>query len=472
MGDTTLPLKGHLGPRVVTAAAALCCAVASALVAVGLASHSTLVAMLPVGLCVGIIVVIIALRRFAAFVLVMLVARASLDATKLAPDSTTAQLLTPSTIVGVLFIIAATLWLVATYHERGRLPGSGVRTALVALVCASAVSVPNAVDPLTSAGQVLRLLTIVLMYVVLEQLMVDPKMMRRVLVAVFCSAIFPILYTAFGFLAGHPPTELKGSTTRVVGTFVQSNEFGAYLMLLIIVGVAVFPHVQGRLRRGLAGLLVACAICLVLTYTIVALVGVFVGLVVVGMKQSKRVLLALAAALVLTLGLAPALSARLAAIINASTYTQGSTHSGNSLAWRLEYWAQIVHLADRNPATGIGYGMTALLTQQGAAAHNDYLRAYVETGLVGLAVYLVVIVVLIRLGLRAVRAAPPGTLDHSVAVGYLGCAVALALASVSSNTITGVAKLWYFVAFAAAASSVIRRSSHSRNETGVAAEAR
>jgi O-antigen ligase len=212
------------------------------------------------------------------------------------------------------------------------------------------------------------------------------------------------------------------------------------------------------------------------------------------MKQSKRVLLALAAALVLTLGLAPALSARLGAIINASTYTQGPTHAGNSLAWRLDYWAQIVHLADRNPATGIGYGMTSAVTQQGAAAHNDYLRAYVETGLVGLAVYLVVIVVLIRLGLRAVRAARPGTFDYSIAVGYLGCALALALASVSSNVITGVAKLWYFVAFAAAASSVLRRSrtpspqhedgatvthapsenlsSHSRNETGVAAEAR
>src|SRR5262249_374964 len=149
----------------------------------------------------------------------------------------------------------------------------------------------NAVDPKTSLVQVLRLLTIVLMYVVLEQLMADPRMMRRALVADFCSAIFPILSTAPAYLAGHPPTELKGSTTRVIRTFVNSNEFGAYLMLLIIFGVAMFPHVHGRVRAGLGGLLAACAVCLVLTYTIAALLGTFVGLVVVGFKQSKRVVL-------------------------------------------------------------------------------------------------------------------------------------------------------------------------------------
>jgi O-antigen ligase len=161
--------------------------------------------------------------------------------------------------------------------------------------------------------------------------------------------------------------------------------------------------------------------------------------------------------------LTPALSDRLGVVTNAATYAgEGAAH-GNSLAWRIEYWAQIVHLADGNPATGIGYGMTGYLAQEGKSPHNDYLRAYVETGLIGLAVYLVVIVLLIRLGLRAVRAAPPGTLDRGVAVGYLGCAVALALTSVASNEIVSVVILWYFVALAAMASAVLRRATRTRS---------
>ncbi len=469
MSDSALPLNGRGVPGVLVALAALCCGAAAALTAVGVASHSTLLVLLPVALCAGIIVALIALTRFAVFVLLMLLVRASVDAGNLSSSDAAAQLLTPSTIIGVLFIVAAALWLVAAYRQQGRLPGSGLRTALVVLVWASLVSVPNAVDPKESLSDVLRLLAIVLMYTVLEQLMADPKMMRRALVAVFCSAIFPILYTAAGFLMGNPPVEVKEGVTRVVGTFVQSNAFGAYLMLLIIVGAALFPHVHGRVRTGLLVLLIVCGVCLVLTYTIAALLGTLLGLVVVAMRQSKRLLLAIAATLVLAVSLAPTLTERLGAVTNASTYA-GSIHGGNSLAWRISYWSQIVHLADRNPATGIGYGMTAYLTAQGKQPHNDYLRAYVETGLIGLAVYLVVIVLLVGLGLRAVRVAPPGSLDRGVAVGYLGCAVAMATTSLGSNEINGVAQLWYFVAFAAAASAVVRRASAHRDAE--AAEAR
>lgn len=130
-----------------------------------------------------------------------------------------------------------------------------------------------------------------------------------------------------------------------------------------------------------------------------------------------------------------------------------------------------MHLADKNPATGIGYGMTSYLTTQAKMPHNDYLRAYVETGLVGLAVYLAVIVLLLRLGLRAVRLAPAGTLDRGVAVGYLGCAVALAMTSFTANEINGVAQLWYFVAFAAAASAVVRRAATNHGADRVGQEA-
>ena len=461
MSETTLPLQGRRAAgTVATAAAAVCCGIAAALTAVGISGQSTLLVLLPVVLCAGIIIGIIALTRFAVFVLLMLLIRSSIDAFQLAPGDTASRLLTPSTIVGVLFIVAAAMWLIAAYRTQGGLPGSGLRTALVALVCVSLVSVPGAVNPGMSLASVMRLLAIVLMFVVLEQLMLDPRMMRRALVAVFCSAIFPIVYTAGGFLTGNPPVEVKGDVTRVVGTFAQSNAFGAYLMLLIIVGAAVFPHAQGRVRAGLAVLLAASATCLVLTYTIAALLGVLVGLIVVGIRQSKRLLLAVGVVLVLAVGVGvvPTLSDRLGAAADASTYAlQGSAHAGNSLAWRLSYWSEIAHLADRNPATGVGYGMTSYLTQEGKQPHNDYLRAYVETGVIGLLVYVAVIVLLIRLGLNAVRKAPPGTLDRAVAVGYLGCAVALALTSVASNKINGVAQLWYFVAFAAAASAVLRR---------------
>jgi hypothetical protein len=57
---------------------------------------------------------------------------------------------------------------------------------------------------------------------------------------------------------------------------------------------------------------------------------------------------------------------------------------------------------------------------------------------------------------RALRRAPPGGLARGVAVGFAGCAVAFVAVSAASNVISNVVTLWYFVAFAAAASAVAR----------------
>lgn len=455
---------GTLAPRrfvnvrnIVTMVAALCCGAGAALTAVGAAGDTKLLVLLPAIICAGVIVTLIAMTRFAAYVFLMLLIRASLDATKLTAGDTVARLLTPSTVVAVLFIVAAGLWLIGQYRTLGRLPGSGLRTALVVLLCASALSIVHATKLVPSAADVLRLLAIVLMFVVLEQLMADRRRMKQALLAIFLSAIFPLLYAAMGYATGNPAVEDKGGITRLTATFVQSNAFAGYLMLIVIVGVAIFPHVQGKLRLGLALLLGTCGIALVLTYTLAALVGAFVGLVIVALKQSKRLLIVLAVAVVLALAVASPLSSRLSTITG-----QGSSASAgqgeSSLAWRLGYWTEIIPLADQSPLTGIGYGMTGYITQQGKQPHNDYLRAYVETGLIGLVAYLIFIWMLVRTGIRAARAAPRGTLDYGVAVGYLGCAVAMALVSVVSNKVDGVAQLWYLVAFAAAASSITRRA--------------
>ena len=92
------------------------------------------------------------------------------------------------------------------------------------------------------------------------------------------------------------------------------------------------------------------------------------------------------------------------------------------------------------------------------------MRAYVETGLVGLIAYISVHVSLIALGRRARKLSRPGTLDRGIAAGFLGCAFAFLAVSVVANVISGVVNLWYFFAFAAAASAVVHRAQHGERE--------
>jgi O-antigen ligase len=137
----------------------------------------------------------------------------------------------------------------------------------------------------------------------------------------------------------------------------------------------------------------------------------------------------------------------------------GAPNSGNTLAWRLSYWTEVLPLANRNPVTGIGLNMTQYNTDKAKQPHNDFIRAYVETGLVGFIAYLSMMIALIGMGRRAVRTVTEPGLDRGVAIGFLGCAVAFLAVSFVANVISNVVNLWYFFTFAAAASAIVNRRS-------------
>lgn len=410
--------------------------------------------LLPTLAAATVILTALALTKFAGFVFVMLLVRASVDLAQAEDGSALGQLLLPSTLMAVLFIVASGVWLAAQHRASGGLPGSGLRRALLVFLCAVALSMATASDPLDSAADVLRLLAVVLMFASLERLLAEGTPIRYVVAAVFLSAVFPVVYTSVGYAVGSPPVEVKGELTRVVGTFAQSNGFGRYLMLIIIVGVAVYPHVRGWLKAGFTALLALCGVFLILTSTLTAIVGTVIGLVVVGLRQSKVVLVgALVAAMVAAA--TPPVSERITSLTTG--YSTSTASRANTLDWRLDYWSEILPLAKENPLTGIGFGMTEEHTAEAKQPHNDYIRAFVETGIVGLLAYLGLLIVMIQTGLLAVRLAPAGSLDRSVAVGYLGAAVSVSIASFASNEITDVVLLWYLVAFAAAASAIVLR---------------
>jgi putative inorganic carbon (HCO3(-)) transporter len=99
---------------------------------------------------------------------------------------------------------------------------------------------------------------------------------------------------------------------------------------------------------------------------------------------------------------------------------------------------------------------TKFSTTKAKQPHNDFIRAYVETGLVGLFAYVAMLVSLVLLGRRAIRRTRKGTFERGVAAGFLGCAVAFIAVSFVANVISNVVNLWYFIAFAACASAIVK----------------
>lgn len=406
----------------------------------------------------------LALTEFRAFIFVVLLARPSIDLVKLSGSSSgntatnglAQRGLDPSSMLAVLVLLTGILWLIAQYRAKGPTQPFPLRWPMLAFGAASFLSALTSQRPTTSLMEALRISAVIVMFLILAQLLIDEGTTRLLLTASFASMLFPLVYTLVGFVTGGPPSEVKGSFTRITGPFGQSNTFGRYLMLMIVMGVALLPYLDRRRRTVLTLMLSLSGVFLVLTYTRTAIIGCVIGLVVVGLVQSKRLLIGLGALGVLSLTAVPSLMSRFSVL----TATDNTGASGNSLMWRIGYWFQVVKLANKNPITGIGLDMTQYNTDAEKQPHNDFLRAYVETGVVGFVAYVWLLASLVRTGWSAVRLSTPGTLDRGIAAGALGCATAFVAASLFANLFSNVVTLWYLATFAAAAVGVVLRARH------------
>jgi len=447
------------------AAAALVCA-AAMVSGISAGGDNKSLVVLPLVGVVGIAVGVLALTRFAPFVLLLLGVRSSLDVIKLSGASAgntatnnASRGLDPSSIVALLFLTASLLWLLAQYSDGRRLKGSPLRIALLGLVGAGAVSIISSEVPGASAMEAMRILSWVMMFVILEQLVVDRRMLEKVLYAAYAGLVFPLGYTLALMFFGEPPSEVKGSFTRITGPFLQSNTFARYLAFMVVFGVAIFPSLSRRQRYAMAPLLGLSSVFLLMTLTRGAILAAVVGVVLVAVVQRRKgVLVGFAASALLAVALVPGLGARFATVTDTQQQLPGGPETGNSLEWRLKYWTEVLPLANSNPVTGIGLNMTQYQTDAAKQPHNDFIRAYVETGVAGLAAYLAMHALLLRNGIAAIRNSVRGSFEHGVATGALGCAVCFLLGSAGANVMSNVVSLWYLAAFSAAGSYIARRN--------------
>ena len=63
---------------------------------------------------------------------------------------------------------------------------------------------------------------------------------------------------------------------------------------------------------------------------------------------------------------------------------------------------------------------------------------------------------LVRLGWRAIRRTKRGTFERGVGAGFLGCTAGFIAVSMVANVTSNVVNLWYFIAFAACASAILK----------------
>jgi O-antigen ligase len=427
-----------------------------------------LLVIIPISVLLGLALVIIGLVDFQTFTFITIAIRSSLDIAR--PDlgnngtasggtgTAYASGIDPAGALAIVFMLAALFWFMSRRMGKATSPPPSVhRVALSVFAITGYLSVIASSRPLISLLEAIRVSAVAVMLAVMEILLVDRAAIKRLVVAIYLSAVIPVGLTLFQ-IALHKPQFTSGGFGRYQGTFSQPNPFAIYLTMLIIMGAALLPHLKIRVRILMLLLIAASVVCLYHTYTRSAWVAAVIGIVAVAVIGRRKVLMgALFVSLVVGLLAVPTISQRfldLASVAGGSS-VNAAGNTSNSLVWRFSYWTEVLPLANDNPVTGIGLRMSSFLTNQAKEPHNDFLRAYVETGIVGVIAYLALLLSMIMVARQGLKESGPG-FDHSIAVGFAGCVIAFVLISIVSNVITEVIVLWYYVAFAAAAYAVTK----------------
>jgi O-antigen ligase len=285
--------------------------------------------------------------------------------------------------------------------------------------------------PGATRQEFVRLVAVLLLFAVVRHNMTDAACLQRLCVAAVVNGTLLALFALIQFFSAPPDTLFWNYRvpTRVFGPFISRNHYPFYLNMCIGLGTGLLlasQHAPRRLHRsGVLGILqnpaalwISAALALMISSVLVcqsrggilALLGgaavcLGLGLAGPGRGRSSGLVLAAAAALALVgwFG-AEQVEARLETVWMGDAWRES----------RIPLWSHSLPLVKDFPLWGTGYGTYGHVEpwhrdapgEDDAVyehAHNDYLEALVEGGVLRLGLSLAAVGLVYRLGWRALR---------------------------------------------------------------------
>ena len=232
--------------------------------------------------------------------------------------------------------------------------------------------------------------------------------------------------------------------SRIRGTMGHPNGFATYLLLslgltwwklneskrrwpwLLLLGLIAFFYVGTKALFSLMMLAVFVVVLLAPRLSLISLLGgvLLFGLVIVlfGSTEFGQERLG-------SLGQTPLGNPDID-IWRAILLSQGDNNSFN---WRLSQWYLELNVWQHYPILGYGLGLSIPAAANGFLPHNDYIRALVEGGIVGLVVFLLFIFAQIMRLVWLIRNAPPGSAQRNLCLVLMAILLALPVAMITEN---------------------------------------
>ena len=267
---------------------------------------------------------------------------------------------------------------------------------------------PRAWVPARELG---RLLSVVVVLWLAYAVTTDGRRLESVVAAVLASSGIAVAVGLVQFVRDE--TVDRTGLPGITGPFGHPSHFGHYLVVVLAVGVvAVMRSKPGPVQLGTIGLVLASGAALYLTYSRTAWLAFALVLAALVLVEYRRILIVLAIALPLAFVVAPG-AFETARERFADVSEESGSYSSSSWSWRVDHWQTMLPYGLRDPLGGSGYGTYHSVTVAeyglepengwsnelptgspgagdrvlGVNAHNDYLKAFVENGVAGVALW-------------------------------------------------------------------------------------
>jgi O-antigen ligase len=298
-----------------------------------------------------------------------------------------------ASLIGFMVIIVALWYLMFKYNELKR---SKILYFWLLFIAVNVLSLLVSFDIGLGIREVVRLLSIFSIFLLAQMFVKTKKDLTITLKVILMSAILPALIGAWQYL--YQTDIITDFGGRLTATFAHPNMLAFFIFFVFSISLFVFLY--GKKDNVLSYFyLLASALfitIIILTYTRSSWLALLIFIFIIGVVKFRKLLLVSILLGLLVYSFVPTLQYRVNDTFNFQNYD-------SSIVWRYNLYKDSWDIAKEKPILGYGSDTASSLIEYNRSyrmgssePHNDYLKTFMETGIIGLSSLLLLIFSTIR----------------------------------------------------------------------------
>jgi len=341
-------------------------------------------------------------------------------------------------IFGILVVFLLIIFLFNNRQEIINLP---LKKPWFLILFVATASIFISIEKMSSIYEIIKLLSILLMFATAYIIVKKEKKVSTVLYAIIFSSLVPFLFATYQLITRTGLGGSEGVESRLFGTFSHSNSFASFVVIVFSLSLYLIFQEKHYWTKWLLGIFIAWEILILeQTYARGAWLAFLIFLFIITLKKSPKTLLAIALASVALFFFSETIHDRIEDVYNPP--------ADSSVRWRFAQWDKMYGAFLKTPLTGYGFGTETVVHERefgfnagNQYTHNDFLRLALETGIFGFLVYCIfVFATLIRLTIFYIKTKNPISKDFSLFA--LALFVAILSYSLTNNTLHETVTQW------------------------------